>query len=80
MSVKTFGNILTIAEAAKLISLSRVQINRLRKNGTFIEGIHFVQYSERNYRYFEDSLYHWATHQKTPDEHREWILSKTKDL
>lgn len=76
MTLKIFGDLLRPKEAADLVALSCTSLARARSSGKFVEGIHYCRYASGEYRYFSDSLYHWAITQQSPEEHQQWIKGR----
>jgi hypothetical protein len=73
-----YGDLLRPAEAAELLRVTPKYLGTLRQSGQLTEEIHYIQYSPGMFRYFSDSLLHWATTRKQPELHREWILERSK--
>jgi hypothetical protein len=71
-----FGQLLRPIEAAESVALSLSYLARLRHRGDLTEGVHYVRYGLRTYRYFSESLFNWALHRAEPAEHQQWIKEK----
>lgn len=76
--INTWGKLLTSQEAANLVKLSTVYLAELRRDGQFIEGVHYIRRSLRSYIWFQDTMEHWSLHRAQPEEHRAWILAEAK--
>jgi hypothetical protein len=75
----SLGSLLNPIEAAKLVALAPSTLSEYRREKLLVEGLHYVRYTGRSYRYFGDALYHWATHRQQPEEHHAWLLAKQRE-
>jgi hypothetical protein len=77
--VNNFGKLLRVKEAADLLAIAPSTLSRYRSEGLLTEGLHYVRYGDRCYRYLEDSLYHWANHRQNLQEHLDWLQAKQRN-
>ncbi len=70
----------TINDVTKELSISRKSIQRYRRKGDLVEGIHYIQLSYNCIRYNLELMKIWMQFKNDPDAHLKAIQNYQKSL
>ncbi len=62
-------------DAAKLLEVSTYTINRWRREGVLLHGVHYCCYNKRTFRYYQDALERLVADGNDPEARRRYALS-----